>query len=377
MTDPHRTLQPTPSTAELAATPAAPATPLNGRFVDPVIPQLAHWQAEGISSALVTLVAVDGSSPRPVGSQIAVNVHGDAVGTITSGCAEATLVAEALAAIEKATRKVERYGKGSRYMDVRLPCGSGIDVLIDGHPDRDMVARVADAIVRRQPVSWTIPLPDAAVVVPPDVAALDVVGPTEADLPRSALDPEARWFKRVYLPSLAVSIAGRGPAVRALAEVAAAMAWPVHVASPDQPLLEALRPQAQSCSHLTRPSDFDASHVDPWTAVVLLFHDHDWEPELLERVLNSRAFYVGALGSLQTQAQRRAILAARGVSAGAIDMVRGPIGLDIGAENPVEIALSTAAEIVAAARVRRLTSPTVRPGEDMAGARWPGHRAAR
>ena len=122
----------THSRGEVSQTCAPAAMPEPGPlmadqpFTENVIPQMLQWRADGIASALVTLVGVDGSSPRRIGSQMAVNMRGDYVGYISSGCAEAAIVAEAVDAIKQAIPRTVRYGAGSKYMDVVLPCGSGI-----------------------------------------------------------------------------------------------------------------------------------------------------------------------------------------------------------------------------------------------------------
>ena len=88
---------------------------------------------------------------------------------------------------------------------------------------------------------------------------------------------------------------------------------------------------------------------DPWTAVVLFFHDHDREPPLLAVALQSPAFYVGAQGSLRTHRVRVAALAALGVPEDAIARLRGPIGLIPSARDPRVLAVSVLAEILAMA----------------------------
>lgn len=88
-------------------------------FIEYVIPQLLEWLRAETPSALVTLVGVEGSSPRPVGSQMAVNINGEYVGHITPGCAEAAIVAEAVSYIVSGKNGCSRYGAGSKYIDVR------------------------------------------------------------------------------------------------------------------------------------------------------------------------------------------------------------------------------------------------------------------
>src|SRR6185437_2686868 len=89
------------------------------------------WRHEGHRTALLTLIRVDGHSPRPAGSQMAVCEDGRSLGALTGGCAERALVQDALAAIGRGENHIELYGEGSRYKDIELPCGSGIHVHFD------------------------------------------------------------------------------------------------------------------------------------------------------------------------------------------------------------------------------------------------------
>ena len=105
-----------------------------------VIPDLASWTRDGKRCALVTLVGVDGNAPRAEGAQMAVSESRTMVGLPFGGCLEAAIALEAVAAIKAGKPRLLRYGKGSPYLDIRLPCGSGLDVFIkpmrDGRPHR-------------------------------------------------------------------------------------------------------------------------------------------------------------------------------------------------------------------------------------------------
>jgi xanthine dehydrogenase accessory factor len=99
---------------------------------------------------------------------------------------------------------------------------------------------------------------------------------------------------------------------------------------------------------LTTPSQPWEMPIDKWTATVLLFHEHEWEGAILARAAAADGFYVGALGSVRTHNLRRERLAGMGVSAEAIERIRGPIGLIDRAREPGILALSVLAEIATA-----------------------------
>lgn len=94
---------------------------LSARFRDRAVPNDNRC-------ALVTLVSIEGSSPRPLGAQMAVSETGDWVGYLSGGCIERTVVTEALDALALGRNRRVRYGKGSPYIDINLPCGSAIEL---------------------------------------------------------------------------------------------------------------------------------------------------------------------------------------------------------------------------------------------------------
>lgn len=318
-------------------------------FVDNVVPKFAAWRSEGLRAALVTLVNVEGSAPRPAGSQMAVNERGEAVGNITSGCAEAELIGQALRCIETGQKRVERYGRGSKYLDIRLPCGSGIDVSFDPNISDEIIGTLLKHQNERRPIGlrFELAVGDAEVV---DLSNALTKDPWH--LPCRLQDDTT--FVRPYLPQLRVVIAGRGPAVNALAQIVRALDWQIRVATPERDFDPNLRLAAHEIKQIASPGQFDASGLDRWSAAVLLFHDHDWEPTILQRILATDCFYVGALGSRITHEARCEALETLGVAQQDIARIRAPIGLDIGALSPPEIALSIAGEILAASRTSRL-----------------------
>lgn len=301
-------------------------------YMNDVLPTWLHWRSEGLACALITLVHVDGSAPRPLGSQMAVNARGEAVGNITGGCAEAAIIAEAQARLAAGTNRLLRYGKGSPYIDIRLPCGSGIDVFFDVRIGVDDVRRVVDANAAREP-AW----------IAFDFAALRTTtgagdAPQEADYLR-ACEPVTRIFA-----------VGKGPLLPLLARLASIAEFEVSVMSPEEETLEMARPHAREARALSTPDAFQCGRLDRWTAFLSLFHEHEWEPAVLAQAMASRCFYIGALGSRRTAEARRDTLRAAGFDDTAIARIRGPVGLAIGAKSPPEIALAILGEIVAAKR---------------------------
>lgn len=265
-------------------------------YIEFVIPQLNLWLAEGHKTALLTLVNIDGSAPYPIGSQMLVREDGASYGMITGGCIEAALIEEALRALLANKSHQQRYGKGSPYVDIQLPCGSGLDIVFEPNPDSVQCAQIEQAYKARQ----------------------------RSQLVVAASTP----YTRHYLPRRRIALAGEGS-----------------IYSVFVPLAEAAGFEVMTVSHNQRDIAFDQ-----WTAAVCLFHDHDKEIGFLSQACQSDSFYVGALGSHRAHSIRLAALSEAGLSEASSDKINSPVGLDIGSETPHEIAVSILAQIISHAR---------------------------
>ena len=301
-------------------------------FSDNVLPFWLAKAKAGHKMCLVTLVGIDGSAPRPLGSQIAVATDGDAQGYITGGCAEASIVAEALALIKKGENQLVRYGEGSPYKDIALPCGSGIDVYFDTMIRQDQIQQLLDSLEKRNPLSLVSDLTNGSAQIKP----------YESRLPERVEDV----FTRPYVPAFKLYIAGKGPVVPALAALAVQAGVRVEAASPETATLAEIGDHDVIKTHLNAPEDYRPQPLDPWCAAVTLFHDHEWEPPILTHFLNSDCFYVGALGSRTTHATRLQTLSQFDLTQDRLESLRGPVGLDIQASTPTEVAISILAEII-------------------------------
>lgn len=298
-----------------------------------LIAEAIAFRAEGQRIALVTLIDNTGSSPRPLGSQMVVAEDGRSVGYLTGGCAESVIVEEATSAIAAASSRQIRLGVGSPYLDIRLPCGAGIDLYIDVAIADVRLGRIDDALRTREAI---------ALDTDPATGRHRVVADAVKALPKGA-------FRRWFIPRRRLLILGKGPNTPALAALAAASDHEVLALAPDRPTLDACRQAGIAVRPLTSPRAFVCLPTDRWTAAVLLFHEHEWEPALLAPLLGSDCFYVGALGSRTTHQHRVAQLAATGLEA-ETPRIHAPVGLDIKAKTPTEIAISILAEITLAYR---------------------------
>lgn len=284
----------------------------------------------GRTGALLTIMAVDGGAPRPVGSQMAVVSRYHFTGHLSGGCVEPAIANEVEPLVAAGESRILKFGRGSPLFDIRFPCGGGIDVLVSVGLSQDLLEAILDRFGRRQAFTLAFDVDTGT------CAIVDDLHPTGwAD----------NTFYRTYFPQTRLSISGRGPEFEAVARLGAAMDYVIDIATPDAEAAAHLRPIANSALYLASMPERFSAPSDRWTASVLLFHDRDWEEPILIDSLGSDQFYIGALGSRRTHEARRHRLCALGYEKGQIDRITGPIGVIPQARDPATLALSVMTEI--------------------------------
>lgn len=299
---------------------------------------------EGVGAVIVTLTGIEGSSPRAIGAQMAVGADGRHLGSFSGGCIEAAVVAEAIAALADGRPRLVRFGAGSPYLDIRLPCGGGIDLLFNPVAERGAIAALLARHARRQPAALRFSL-----------AGVEQV----ADNAPPATGWQGDDFHVAYAPALHIVALGQGEELTAFARLAAAYGAGITAMSPDAASLAALAADGFDAAFLHTRTRLPPLASDRWTAILFLFHDRDWEEYLLPHALGAPAFYVGAIGSRRTQQRRLAALERAGVPAAHRERLRTTVGLIPATRDPATLALSALAQI---AEEYRLVEQGMWPG---------------
>lgn len=303
-------------------------TALSGEHAEDVLERLLAWLDADQACALIVVTATEGGAVRAPGALLAVS-DTETVGYISGGCIDADVALQARAAIQDRKSKQLRYGAGSPFVDLPLPCGGAIEVRIVPHPDRDSIRLAHQRLSQRNEIELIVRTDGQFAL------ASETVRPSGDDLVFT------------YVPKLKLRIAGRGADALALARLSDAAGYATHLQLIDAEDIAAARAAALSLvEKLTTPSDLSENTDDAWTAFVLLFHDQDWEIPLLLQALRGAAFYIGAVGSARTHERRRAALKATGCSDAEINVVKGPIGLVPSLRDASMLAVSVMAEIV-------------------------------
>ncbi|MEO0487269.1 MAG: XdhC family protein [Pseudomonadota bacterium] len=285
-------------------------------------------------AALTVIAGVEGPSYRPVGAMMTVSQNGERTGTLSSGCIESDISLHAQDVLRSDVPKVLRYGRGSPFVDIQLPCGGGLDILIVPRPDRAILAEVLKNREGRTPCTLTIDLKTAAMAVQRE-------GQTQRvdDILSIRFEPEIKFL-----------VFGKGPEATTFASLVQAAGYPNLLLSPDPETLafgKAAGCGVQLLSSRSFPADLV---VDDRTGIVLFFHDHDWEPPLLAGALGTNAFYIGAQGSQRARDARLAELRLMGMAEHQLSRLTGPVGLIPSARDPGTLAVSVLAEVLAVAK---------------------------
>ncbi|MGO4113907.1 XdhC family protein [Rhizobium ruizarguesonis] len=266
------------------------------------------------AAALATLVDIRGGAARALGAHMAVAADGRFCGYVSGGCVEAAVASEALLAMAQGRDRTVKFGDGSPFFDIVLPCGGGISVAIHVLKDVGALRHVLDRLERRQA---------AGLAYSPGQQALKPVDPL----------PRAQWleqdFVTVYRPRTRVVLSGQTIEAQAVARLAEDSGYDVIAVAPG-----GVRPVADI--------------IDPFTAVVLLHHELDAEAAILEIALRSPGFYIGALGSTRTHRRRVERLGAMAFRKDDIARIKAPIGMFGPTRDATSLALSVLADVAAA-----------------------------
>ncbi|MBE7637421.1 xanthine dehydrogenase [Sneathiella sp. P13V-1] len=170
------------------------------------------------------------------------------------------------------------------------------------------------------------------------------------DKPTEFEDGEDKWFLNIHNPSLRMFIVGAVHIAQKLAPMAAASGYDVTVIDPRRSFGSTFRFPDVHLDDRWPDEAMDELAPDRRTAIVTLTHDAKLDDPALEAALKSDVFYIGALGSTRTNAKRHQRLTNKGFTEDDLARINGPVGLNIGAQSPAEIAISIMAEITAILR---------------------------
>jgi len=322
-----------------------------------ILSQAAAWAESGRKAALATVTRTWGSAPRPTGSQMAVREDGAFAGSVSGGCVEGAVIGAAQDSI--ADGKVRNLSFGVTNEDawaVGLACGGTIEIRVAPISDSERETLSALAAARQSGRAAVLASPlneiGSRVVFPGEPGTLGAAAAEAARRDQSSTVhvDGSDWFLTVFNPPLELTIIGAVHIAQPLADIARLSDYAVRVIDPRTGFASAERFPGVTLLHEWPDEALRAVPLTQRSAIVALTHDPKLDDPALAAALQSSAFYIGALGSKQTHARRLERLAAQGFTAEQLARIHGPVGLNIGARTPAEIAVSVLAEMTASLR---------------------------
>ena len=323
-----------------------------------------EWLKQGRQVALATVIETWGSAPRPPGSHLVVDADGNFQGSVSGGCVEGAVVSEALDVIAAGSPKLLEFGvTDETAWQVGLSCGGRIRVHVRkiGAPEQGNLETLNAARLSRRTVLVATDLADGTNTLlrqgdAVDAAMNDAVEQAHrTGRSRSVEVGGKTLFLNAYVPQPRLVVVGAVHITQALVPMARLAGYPVEIVDPRSAFATPERfPNVPLYARW--PQDVLRADVplDSYTALAAVTHDPKIDDVAVRMALEAGCFYVGALGSRKTHAARVGRLTAAGLSAESVARVSSPIGLNIAAANPAEIAVAILAEVIQSFRLRGL-----------------------
>jgi xanthine dehydrogenase accessory factor len=324
--------------------------------------RLKQWKLDGKDVALATVVRVQGSAPRPEGSRLLVSSEEELDGSVSGGCVENDVALHALQVLKSDEARLVTYGIADEdAFEVGLACGGTIQVYIEP-AEADEITDAVEQLVsggrlgaRLMAVSgggWKAVVDAKEGVVAGSIPAA-LSENVLADARQLMADEHSRTlsygdvdvFIDVVAPPPKLLIFGAGPFAEPLCTLGSQVGYEVTVVDPRPAFArQELFPDAHEVI-VAWPGDVLDEQTWDGSYVVVLNHNQRLEDPVIRSALAEPIAYLGVMGSRRTHADRLARLQADGWSEADQERIHGPIGLDIGAETPAEVAVSILAEM--------------------------------
>ena len=314
--------------------------------------------------AMATVVGTWGSAPVGIGGQMVVAPDGRFEGSVSGGCVEGEVIAEAEDILADGKPKTLTFGVADETAwQVGLPCGGQIKVFLerlDKSNGAELLDRAIDAKTSRRGILVKTKLSDGQrQIFEQGEAKADSLVRQHFESGESELQetPDGEVFLHTLVPPARVLIIGATHIGQILAQLVMLAGHEVIVIDPRTAFAAEARFPSIRLDTEWPQDTIPKIGLDAYTAVVALAHVGHIDDEALKLAMRSDCFYIGALGSRRNHAKRTERLKAAGFSETEIARIHSPIGINIGAHSPPEIAISIMAEVVLALRGPRVFRP--------------------
>ena len=304
--------------------------------LDDIFTPLSEWLKGKRKVALATVISTWRSAPRPVGGQMAIDINGEIIGSVSGGCVEGAVIAEAIKSIKDNKARVKDYGiSNNMAWDVGLACGGELKILIQPLEIKDdIIFNIVESIKNRKIVKLEINCETGLRVIKNSL--------TENF---SVYQKATNKFIHIILPKPRLFIVGAVHIAQALVSIAKIANYEITLIDPREHF--ATKKRFPNCTIINEWPDTALANLtlDNASHIVTLTHDPKIDDPALITALQNNTGYIGSLGSKKTHNLRCERLKSFGFNKLQLSKIHGPIGLDIKAKTPAEIAISILAEI--------------------------------
>ena len=305
--------------------------------VDDILTPTSFWLKEKRRIALATVISTWGSSPRPVGGQMAIDENGEIIGSVSGGCIEGAVISEGIDSIKDGKSRIKDYGiSNDMAWEVGLACGGELKVLIQPlNLEDEIVYSIVDSIKKRKIVKLKIDCSNGYRII--DNTINNQI---------SHFDKLNNEFIHIIDPKPRLFIIGAVHIAQALVSLANVADYEIVLIDPRDHF--ATKDRFPNCKIINEWPDEALSkfHLDSSSHLVTLTHDPKIDDLALIFCMKKNFGYIGSLGSKKTHNKRCERLIEKGFDEIELSKIHAPIGLDIKAKTPAEIATSILAEII-------------------------------
>ena len=305
--------------------------------VDDILTPLSIWLKDKRKIALATVISTWGSSPRPVGGQMAIDQNGEIIGSVSGGCIEAAVITEGIKSLSDGKTRVKDYGiSNDMAWEVGLACGGELKVLIQPLQIEDkIIFSIVESIRKREVIKLKINTKSGLRTIDKSISQQS-----------SSFNQLMNEFIHIIDPKPRLFIIGAVHIAQELVKLATIADFEITLIDPRDHF--ATKKRFPNCQIINDWPDIALSKFkfDKATHLVTLTHDPKIDDPALIYSLKKNIGYVGSLGSKKTHQKRCKRLSLLGFNQNDLNKIHGPIGLDIKAKNPAEIAISILGEII-------------------------------
>jgi len=342
-----------------------------------IMHDIEKWIDTGETIALATVVQTWGSSPRKAGSHMAFTLSGKITGSVSGGCVENAVIEAGMQVLKTNQPQLLHFGVADETAwQVGLACGGSIDIFVNTLNQEvfqhlKYIYNNENSAVHITAIQGADELIGKELIITDDKQVFGSIGNewnqqvlnlameslSHKVSRRIELNEDIQVFMNTIQPSPTLVIVGGTHISIALVSLAKTLGFKTIVIDPRKVWGNESRfPYVDQLIQSWVDEAFDKININALTAIAVLTHDPKIDDPAIKLALNSLAFYVGALGSKTTNAKRNQRLLDDGVSESQINKIHAPIGLDIGAQNPEEIALAIMSEVVKSFRKQNQVS---------------------